>query len=352
MNNSLHRLPDIFSYTFLELKNFITEILQQPNYRAKQIFQWLYRDIQSFEQMTNIPKSLRTELVRNFSFYNPIIIQTLESSDHTAKYLMELEDGAVIEVVKMEYHHGISACISTQVGCKMHCAFCASGKNGFFRNLTAGEMIQQLLLIQRQVGKRVGSVVLMGSGEPLDNFSELTKFLNIVHNANGLNLGYRHITISTCGIAPKIYELADFKLPITLAISLHAPSDELRNRLVPINRKYPLAEIIQACKYYLKKTNRRITFEYSLIAGINDSPLHAKALGRLLSGLLCHVNLIPVNSAELPQEDKFQPSSSREVLNFQHILENSHIPTSIRRTLGDDIQAACGQLKCRYSKKS
>ncbi|MCF2141917.1 MAG: 23S rRNA (adenine(2503)-C(2))-methyltransferase RlmN [Candidatus Lokiarchaeota archaeon] len=342
----------IYSLTISELENFIENTLHYPKYRTKQVFQWLYHEISSFDEMLNIPKKLRAQLAENFYFFKPEIKQTLKSADHTVKYLITLHDGASIETVKMEYHHGISACISTQVGCKMHCAFCASGKEGFFRNLTAGEMIQQILTIQEQTCQRVASVVLMGSGEPLDNFTEVVRFLNLVHEKDGLNLGYRHITLSTCGIIPKIYELADLEIPITLAISLHAPIDSIRNQIVPISKKYPINELIQACRDYIERTHRRITFEYSLISGINDSIKMAYKLSNLLSGMLCHVNLIPVNSASPLLDFPFKPPSLEKIEAFQQILTRNHIPNTIRRTLGDEIQAACGQLKCQFRKKS
>lgn len=344
-------LPDIYSFSLFELEKYLVERLNQPKFRAHQIFRWLYHDITSFDEMSNIPKALRAELSQHFSFFTPKIIHSLKSLDEsgTEKYLVQLHDGSVIEMVKMEYHHGISACLSTQVGCKMGCAFCASGMEGFFRNLSAGEMIQQILLMQKQIGKRIGSIVLMGSGEPLDNYDSVVKFLNIVHEKDGLNLGFRHLTLSTCGIAPKIYQLADLGLPITLAVSLHAPTDDLRNRLVPINKKYPLTEILEACRYYLKKTNRRITFEYSLIYGTNDSPQQARELAKLLSDLLCHVNLIPVNTTEIGAQNlDIKASSNKSVQEFQRILSKYHIPNSVRRTLGDDIGAACGQLKSKF----
>ena len=336
---------DIFSYSVPELEEIVVSRYSQPKFRGKQIFQWLYKGISSFHEMTSLPKELRDNLLQEFRFGKLRLIKKHVSQDNTEKYLVACSDNHQIEIVKMEYHHGISACISTQVGCKMHCAFCASGKDGFFRNLTAAEMIEQILFIQDQTQKRVATVVLMGSGEPLDNFEETKKFFQLVHDENGLNLGYRHITLSTCGIVPKIGELALLNLPITLAISLHAPNDVIRNTLVPINKKYPIKQLLKACHDYIAVTNRRITFEYSLIQNINDSAEMAKELAALLQNLLCHVNLIPMNAAIAD----FSPTEVSAVQIFQKILLNHGINATIRRTLGEDINAACGQLKCSFN---
>ncbi|MHA1520400.1 MAG: 23S rRNA (adenine(2503)-C(2))-methyltransferase RlmN [Promethearchaeota archaeon] len=340
--------PDIYSYSITELEEIVVSRFNQPKFRGKQIFQWLYKGISSFKEMSNLPKELRDDLLQEFRFGSLKLIKKHISQDNTEKYLVACADLNQIELVKMEYHHGISACISTQVGCKMHCAFCASGKDGFFRNLTAAEMIEQILFIQAQTQKRVASVVLMGSGEPLDNFEEVSKFFKLVHDKDGLNLGYRHITLSTCGIVPKIAELARLNLPITLAISLHAPIDEIRTTLVPINKKYPIKQLIQACHDYVAVTKRRITFEYSLIQNVNDSPELAEKLAVLLQNFLCHVNLIPVNSAIAD----FSPTKTSNVHIFQKVLSRYGINATIRRTLGDDINAACGQLKCSFNDKA
>lgn len=335
---------NIYDFNINELANLMVTDFHQPKFRAKQVFEWLYKGIQSFDEMSNLPIALREDLKKNFSLRPLQLVEKFISVDSTEKYLSQFPDGYLIETVKMEYHHGISACISTQVGCKMNCAFCASGKDGFFRNLSAGEMILQILLIQDQTKKRVSNIVLMGSGEPLDNFEQVSKFLELIHEKSGLNIGYRHVTLSTCGIIPKIDDLAKLNLPITLAISLHAPIDSIRNQLIPINRKYPIQELIKACKDYVAVTSRRITFEYSLIKDYNDSFECASILIKLLSGLLCHVNLIPVNSTNID----FSPTPSSHVQEFQKILIDGGINATIRRTLGSDIEAACGQLKCRY----
>ncbi len=337
--------PDIYSYSVAELEEIVVSRFNQPKFRGKQIFQWLYKGISAFQEMSNLPQEFRDRLEREFRFGHLSLIKKHISQDQTEKYLVACADHHRIEIVKMEYHHGISACLSTQVGCKMHCAFCASGKDGFFRNLTAAEMIEQILFIQAQTKKRVASVVLMGSGEPLDNFEEVSKFFQLVHDEDGLNLGYRHITLSTCGIVPKIADLAQLNIPITLAISLHAPTDEIRSILVPINRKYPIKQLLQACHDYVAVTKRRITFEYSLIQNINDSPKMAEKLAYLLQNLLCHVNLIPVNSTLAD----FSATKTSNVQEFQKILQSHGVNATIRRTLGDDINAACGQLKCSFN---
>ncbi|MHA1673826.1 MAG: 23S rRNA (adenine(2503)-C(2))-methyltransferase RlmN [Promethearchaeota archaeon] len=337
--------PDIYSYSVAELEEIFVSRFNQPKFRGKQIFQWLYKGISSFQEMSNLPKELRDQLTQEYRFGQLILVKKHISQDKTEKYLVECADNNRIEIVKMEYHHGISACISTQVGCKMHCAFCASGKDGFLRNLTAAEMIEQILFIQTQTQKRVATVVLMGSGEPLDNFEEVSKFFQLVHDGDGLNLGYRHITLSTCGIVPKIADLAQLNIPITLAISLHAPIDEIRSTLVPINQRYPIKQLLQACHDYVAVTKRRITFEYSMIRNINDSPKMAEKLAYLLQNLLCHVNLIPVNSTLAD----FSPTKGSNVQIFQKILQEHKINATIRRTLGDDINAACGQLKCSFN---
>ena len=267
--------------------------------------------------------------------------------DGTKKLLLAFRDGNLIESVIMKYKHGNSICISTQVGCRMGCKFCASTIEGRVRNLTAGEILSQIMVAQHLIQERISNVVLMGSGEPLDNYDNVMKFLEIVNAEYGLNIGQRHITLSTCGIVPKIYELADKELSITLAISLHAFSDEKRREIMPIANKYSIKEILEACRYYINKTTRRITFEYSLVKDVNDSIEDAKSLGKLLKGLLCHVNLIPVNEVK---ENSFKRSSQKTIENFEETLKNHGIEVTVRREMGSDINAACGQLRRSYMK--
>ena len=336
---------NILSLLPSELQELLKENYEVPKFRGTQVFQWLYKGIHSFSEMKNLPQILREKMDQDFAFPIMPIQQKQISTDGTIKYLLKCPfDSNLIEAVVLKYHHGYTACISTQVGCVMHCSFCASGRHGLVRNLEAGEMILQILTLQRDINSRISNIVLMGSGEPLDNFDHVVQFLKIVHESKGLNIGYRHITISTCGIIPKIYELAKLSLPITLAISLHAPTNEVRNKIMPINRKYPLEALIKACNTYFQKTNRRITYEYALIADLNDSEVMALKLAELLKNLKCHVNLIPVN----PTDSKFDQPKSRKIENFQKILEQNGIACTIRREMGSDIDAACGQLRNRY----
>ena len=348
---------DILSMDVQTLELFMLE-LKQPKFRAKQIFEWLHkRNAVSFDEMSNLSKSLRAELesIANISCINTI--NRLESnkqkgsnaSDGTVKYLFELDDGATIESVLMKYSHGYSVCLSTQVGCKMGCTFCASGEN-FQRNLTAGEIAAQVYTINRENTNkenfRVSNIVLMGCGEPLDNFEAVISAINLLSNEIGQNIGQRHFTLSTCGLVPQILELAKLKMQITLAVSLHAPNDELRQEFMPIAKKYSLQDLIAACHKYVRLTNRRITFEYALIKGVNDSINHGKDLAELLKGMNCHVNLIPVNKAR----GDFLPTLRKDAENFLEILEKFKIQTTIRRSLGADVGAACGQLKANNHK--
>ncbi|GAB6088298.1 23S rRNA (adenine(2503)-C(2))-methyltransferase RlmN [Alkaliphilus crotonatoxidans] len=340
-------MVDLLSLTKEELMEFIVA-LGEKKFRGKQIFQWLHRGVQSFDEMTNISKALRDQL-KEKAHINEIKIETklVSRTDGTTKYLFLLEDRNIIEGVIMEYKHGLTACISSQVGCGMGCSFCASTKGGLVRNLTAGEMIGQLLTMEADLGKRISNIVMMGSGEPLHNFKEMTRFLKNVNDEDGLNIGNRHITISTCGLVPEIKALADLKIPINLAISLHAATDEKRQKMMPIAQKYSIYDIIEACQYYLKKNNRRITFEYALIDGENDQEEDARILAYLLKGLLCHVNLIPVNQVD---ESPYRKSHQDRIKVFAGILKGAGIETTLRRELGADIQAACGQLRNRYMK--
>ena len=338
---------DILSMNPEELKALITE-LNEPAYRAVQIFEWLHRrGVDSFAEMDNLPKSLRAALNERCE----ITVCQLEESmvsekDETHKFLFALKDGVLIESVKMKYSFGHSICISTQAGCRMGCRFCASTEGGLLRNLTAGEMCAQVYAAIPGIKKLVG-IVLMGCGEPLDNFNETVKFLELICHPKGAAVGGRHITISTCGLVPQIKELADMKLQINLAVSLHAPDNDLRKSLMPIANRYSIEELIDACRYYISLTNRRVTFEYALVRGHNDSHGHAAALAKLLEGLLCHVNLIPVNECGGKSKKFFSPTPRREAQNFSDILGKSHIQSSIRRTIGSDVNAACGQLRAK-----
>lgn len=338
---------NILDMNLVELKQWMKSN-GESGFRAKQVLDWIYKDIWEFENMNNIPLNIREKLQKNFYIGIPKIVEEYTSKQNdTRKYLFALNDGNLIECVVMKYKHGNSICISTQVGCRMGCKFCASTIGGMIRNLTAGEMLSQIMKSQQLINERISNVVLMGSGEPFDNFNNVIKFLEIVNSENGLNIGQRHITISTCGIVPKIKEFADINLQTTLAISLHASTDEIRMKSMPIANKYSIAEIIDASKYYINKTNRRITFEYALVKGLNDSTQDAEKLSILLKDMLCHVNLIPVNEIE---ENELKRSSNDDVAEFKRVLETNNIQTTIRREMGLDINAACGQLRRSYIK--
>ncbi len=340
---SVSELKDIKSLTLNELTNEMNA-LGLPAYRAEQIFKWLHeKAVQSFDEMLNIPKNIRKRLTELYY----ISVATIEKKqiscyDGTIKYLFRLYDGEFIESVLMDYHHGYTICISTQVGCKMGCTFCATGKSGFSRNLTPSEMLAQIQSAQKDNNIRISNIVLMGMGEPLDNFDNVIKFLSLVSSDKGINIGMRHITLSTCGVVPKMYELAKLKLQITLSVSLHAPNDEIRSRTMPINNKYNVNELIKACRDYVKVTNRRITFEYAMIDGVNDSDECAEELAHLVKGMLCHINLIPVNSVN---GTAYQKSKKKRLVEFSNILEKNGVTATIRRTLGSDIDASCGQLR-------
>ena len=334
------------NFTEEELKEFVKSI-GEPAFRGSQIYSWIYKGAKTFDDMKNIPKSLREKL-EEVSFIGNLKIElSLKSKvDKTRKYLFELNDGNIIESVMMDYEDRVTVCISNQVGCRMGCRFCASTLEGLIRNLEPWEIIDQILKIQEDIGKRVSNLVLMGSGEPLDNFENTKKFLRIVNDKNGLNIGYRHITLSTCGIVPKIIELAaDLEIPINLALSLHSPYDEKRKEIMPIANAYPIKDILDACKYYIKKTNRRVTIEYSLIKGVNDSEKEAQELIRLLKGMLCHVNLIPINKVE---ERDFERPDKTYIYKFRDALEKNNIPTTVRNSMGSDIGGACGQLRRKH----
>lgn len=336
---------NILDLSLEDLKAWMKEN-KESEFRAKQIFDWLYKNVWNFHDMNNIPLSLRQKLDNCFYIGIPEILQTLKSnSDETEKFLLAYADGNIIECVVMKYKHGNSICVSTQVGCRMGCRFCASTLEGVVRNLTAGEMLAQIMVAQKKIGERISNIVLMGSGEPLDNYDNVIKFINYVNADYGLNIGQRHITLSTCGIVPRIIELADRNMQITLAISLHASNDSLRKSMMPIAYKYSLQQLIEACKYYIKKTNRRITFEYALVKDVNDKREHAEELAKLLKGMLCHINLIPVNEV---RENLFKKPSSQNIKTFYNILTSFGIETTIRKEMGADINAACGQLRRSY----
>lgn len=336
---------NILDFNLEELKNWMKENGESV-FRGKQVFDWIYKGIYNFDDMKNLPISTREKLKSNFYFSIPEVVREYKSKDEdTYKFLFKYKDGNIIESVVMKYKHGNSICVSTQVGCRMGCKFCASTLGGMVRNLTSGEILGEILAARREMGERISNIVMMGSGEPLDNFENVLKFIEIVNSPNGLNIGQRHITLSTCGVVPKIIELADIDLQITLAISLHAPNDEMRRNIMPVANKYTIEELLKACRNYIEKTNRRVTFEYALVKGVNDREEHAEELARLLKGMLCHVNLIPVNEIK---ENTLKKSSAEDIKKFSNILIRNGIETTIRREMGADIEAACGQLRRSY----
>lgn len=340
---------DIKSMTIEELEAFLAE-LGEPKFRGKQLFDWLHaKQVDSFSEMTNLSKALRQKLEEKAEIRGVSIVRRLVSQiDGTRKYLFALSDGAIIESVWMEYEHGNTVCISTQVGCRMGCKFCASTLEGVERSLTAGEMLSQIYAIQKDCGARVHGTVLMGSGEPLDNYENVVRFLRLINDPRGQNMGQRHITISTCGLVENIYRLAEEDLQITLAVSLHAPNDAIRTQTMPIAKVYDMEQLLRACKAYAEKTKRRITFEYALIRGVNDGEEHARELAKKLKELLCHVNLIPVNDVK---ERNYIKSTQEQVKRFAAILNEKGIETTVRRKLGSDIDAACGQLRRSHIKE-
>ena len=341
----MNNLTDIKSMTLDELTEFVTEN-GFPKFRAKQIYDWLYKNVTDFDNMRNIPADLKAFL-KSSSYISVANIEKklVSRYDKTVKYLFSFNDGECVESVVMSYKHGYSICISTQGGCKMGCTFCATGKSGFSRSLEPSEMLGQIETAQRDLNIRISNIVLMGMGEPLDNFDNVVKFLRLVSSANGLNIGMRHITLSTCGIVPKIYELAKLHLGITLSVSLHAPNDEIRQRTMPIARKYSIEELLKACSDYFKTTGRRVTFEYSMISGVNDSDENARELAKRLEGTQSHVNLIPVNTVE---GTGYLKSNIKRQQAFINILAAKNIGATVRRTLGSDINASCGQLKRKH----
>lgn len=325
-----------------EIEKELTKIDEKP-FRGKQIFKWLGRGIKDFSQMTDISKDLQNKLRDTFIIGDLHIKGCLISKeDKTRKYIFELKDGNIIESVLMYYKHGLSACISTQVGCKMGCKFCASTGISFIRDLSPGEMLSQIITMQKDAGDRISNIVLMGIGEPLDNFDNVEKFLKLVNHKEGLNVGHRHISLSTCGLIPQIEMLMERKLQITLSISLHAVDDETRSSLMPVNNKYPIDKLLDICKIYTEETGRRISMEYALIKGVNDSEKDALSLSKKLKGLLCHVNLIPVNEVA---GTKMTKSAKENIDRFKNILLKNGLNATVRRELGSEIDAACGQLR-------
>lgn len=340
-------MENILDYNLEEISVWMKEN-GESSFRAKQIFSWIYKNVWEFDDMKNLPKSLIEKMKENFYIGVPEVVEEYESTlDGTKKILFAFKDGNIIESVIMKYKYGNSICISTQIGCRMGCKFCASTLEGRVRNLTAGEILSEVIVAQKVLGERISNIVLMGSGEPLDNYENVTKFLDLVNADYGLNIGQRHITLSTCGIVPKIYELADKGYSITLAISLHAFSDEKRRQIMPIANKYSIKEILEACDYYFEKTGRRITFEYSLVSGVNDGKEDAKSLAKLLKGRQCHINLIPVNEIK---ENTLKRPSKKTIEEFEKIVSEHGLDVTVRREMGNDINAACGQLRRNFLK--
>lgn len=337
---------DIRSMYMDELENWM-KAEGQPAFRAKQVFQWLHEKyVASTEEMTNLPKDLRTKLSESGIVTIKEELRQESASDGTVKFLYRLQDDQMIETVFMRHDYGNSVCISSQAGCRMGCRFCASTIGGLVRNLTASEMLEQIYASSRAMGERISHVVVMGTGEPLDNYENLIRFLRLLTDEKGYNLSARNITVSSCGIVPRIYDLADENLPITFALSLHAPTDEERKELMPVAHRYTLAETLDACHAYFDRTGRRVTFEYSLVKGKNDSKEQAIKLAKLLAGMNCHVNLIPINPVE---EREYEKSDQDSIAKFKLTLEKNHINATIRKSMGSDIDAACGQLRRKYA---
>ena len=336
------------SQTLTELSALFKD-MGEPAFRAKQVYKWLHSGVRTYDEMTNIPQSLRRKLAESYPIYAPEAVRKQESArDGTIKYLWKLSDGNCVETVLMRYHYGNTIFISTEVGCPMGCAFCASTLGGLVRRLEPYEMLDQVLFTQIDSGLPVSHIVLMGIGEPLDNFDNVMRFLELVNSEEGMNISMRHISLSTCGLVPKIDALAEKKLQISLAISLHGPNDEVRNRIMPVNKAYPIDTLLAACRRYYEATSRRIHFEYAMIDGVNDSEEAARELLRRLKGLPAHVNMIPLNHVE---ESPLKPSSRKAVARFQKILEDGGVTATVRRTLGGDIDASCGQLRRKYTKE-
>ena len=335
---------DIRSMYLTELEEMLGG-LGQPKFRAAQLFRWLQSGETDFDNMTNIPLSLRNELKENTYIADVKIVRRLKSKiDETVKYVYELYDGEYIESVLMKYEHGYTVCISTQVGCRMGCSFCASGIAGLTRNLTASEMLAQITAAGRDNGIRVSNIVMMGMGEPLDNFDNSVRFLRLVSDDKGLNIGLRHISLSTSGVVSGIKKLKEYNFPITLSISLHAPNDEIRSSIMRVNKRWNIDELLKACKEYQAVTTRRISFEYALIDGVNDSDECAAELAKRLKGIMCHINLIPANPVK---ENSFKKPDRSKIIRFRDLLIKKGVNATVRRTLGADIDASCGQLRKR-----
>ena len=342
-------IPHLKSMTLAELSQVLKD-LGQPAFRAKQVYTWLHKGVRSYDEMTNLPKVLRDTLSERYPILAPEVIRRQESQkDGTIKYLWRLSDGNCVETVLMRYHYGNTVCISTEVGCRMGCAFCASTLGGLVRRLEPYEMLDQVLFTQVDSGLPIGHIVLMGIGEPLDNYEHVMRFLELVNSPEGMNISMRHISLSTCGLVPGIDRLAQEKLQLTLSVSLHAPTDEIRNTIMPVNKAYPTEELLEACRRYYATTGRRISFEYAMINGVNDTPEAARILLKRLKGMGAHMNLIPLNHVE---ESPLKPSTRQAVQTFQKILEDGGIPATVRRTLGGDIDASCGQLRRNYTKQT
>ena len=315
----------------------------EKKYRAEQIFKWIYIDkVKEFDEMTNLSLELREKLKSNYSMCNYKILKKQESSDGTKKYLFDVLDGNAIETVLMEYHHGKTICVSSQIGCKMGCKFCASTGINFIRNLSAGEIIEQILAVEQDLQENISNIVFMGIGEPFDNYDNVMRAVRIINHPKGLNIGARHISISTSGLVPRIYDFANEDLQCTLSISLHATDNEKRSSMMPVNNRYPIEELMKACRDYIAKTNKRISFEYALAKDNNDNLEDARELVKLLKGMLCHVNLIPINKIE---NGKYTKSTNENIIKFRDYLNDHGIVATIRRELGSDIDAACGQLR-------
>ena len=341
-------MKNIKDYNLEELKKEL-QSMDEKTFRAEQIFKWLYQEkVRSFDEMTNLSLDLRNKLKQNYTICNYNILKKQESKDGTIKYLFDVLDGNAIETVLMSYHHGYSICVSSQIGCKMGCKFCASTGINFIRSLTSGEIVEQIIAVEQDQNIRISNVVFMGIGEPLDNYDNVVNAIHIINNPKGLNIGARHISVSTSGLVPKIYQLADENIQCTLSISLHATNNEKRSGMMPVNNAYPIEELIQACKDYIAKTNRRISFEYALAKDSNDNLDDAKELVKLLKGMLCHVNLIPINKIENGQYSK---STNENIMKFRDYLNDHGIVATISRELGSDIDAACGQLRRKNLKE-
>lgn len=338
---------DLKSMTIAQMQAAFAE-LGEPKFRAKQVFVWLHKGVESFDEMTNISKPLREKLAERYYITVPNVVRKQQSkTDGTIKYLWQLRDGNCVESVLMQYHHGNSLCISSEVGCPMGCKFCASTLGGLVRRLAPSELLDQVIFAQKESGLPISNIVLMGIGEPLDNFDAVMQFLELVNSPDGMNIGMRHISLSTCGLVDKIRLLAEKKLQLTLSVSLHAPDDESRSKIMPVNKRWNVAELLDACREYYEKTGRRVSFEYTMIDGVSDSPAQAELLAKKLQGMAAHVNMIPLNSVE---ETGLRTSSRRSIAQFQQILERSGITATVRRTLGSDIDASCGQLRRKYEK--